>query len=91
MKLRRQALDWLRAELTTWEKLLESGPPQARLTIVQTMSRWQKDTDLAGIRDAEALAELPAEEQKAFDQLWADVAALLRKAEIPMKTTPDQP
>jgi hypothetical protein len=27
-KLRRQALDWLKAERTTWQNLLESGPPQ---------------------------------------------------------------
>ena len=44
------------------------------------MRHWQKDTDLAGIRDAAALAKLPAEEQKACTQLWADVAALLKKA-----------
>jgi hypothetical protein len=37
----------------------------------------------AGIRDAAALARLPAEEQKTFAQFWADVAALLKKAESP--------
>jgi len=79
-KLRRQALDWLRAELTVWTKQLASAPPQARPAIVQTLSHWQKDPDLAGIRVAAALAKLPAEEQKAFTQLWADVAALLKKA-----------
>ncbi len=80
-KLRRQALDWLKAERTAWGKLLESGPPQARPFIVRTLSHWQKDTDLAGIRDAAALAKLPADERAAFTQLWADVAALLKKAE----------
>jgi eukaryotic-like serine/threonine-protein kinase len=76
-KLRRQALDWLKAELAAWGKLLESGQPGI---IVQTLSHWQKDTDLAGIRDQAALAKLPAEEQKAFTRLWADVATLLKKA-----------
>jgi hypothetical protein len=38
------------------------------------LTHWQKDADLASIRD-------PAEEQKAFTQLWAGVAALLKKAE----------
>jgi hypothetical protein len=33
-------------------------------------------SDLAGIRDAAALANLAADERKAFAQLWADVAAL---------------
>ena len=79
--LRAQALDWLKAELTIWNKMLHSGPPQDRQFIVQTLSHWQKDTDLAGIRDAAELAKLPAEEQKAFTQLWADVAALLKRAE----------
>jgi hypothetical protein len=61
--------------------LLETGPPPARAFIQGRMRHWQQDTDLAGIRDAVALAKLPAEEQKAFIQLWADVAALLKKAE----------
>ena len=79
-RLRRQALDWLRADLAAWGNRLDSGPAQVRPAIVQTLSHWQKDTDLAGIRDAAALAKLPEDEQKAFTQLWADVAALLKKA-----------
>src|SRR5262249_60786246 len=46
-KLRRQALDWLKAELTVWSKLFESGPPQDRPAIVATLSAWQQDADLA--------------------------------------------
>ncbi len=45
------------------------------------MRHWQQDTDLAGIRDKAALDKLPAEERQAFTQLWADVAALLQKAQ----------
>ncbi len=78
-KLRGQALDWLKAELNAWDRLLESGPTQDRPTVEQTLSHWQKETDLASIRDEAALAKLPAEEQKAFAQFWADVAALLKK------------
>lgn len=33
------------------------------------------------LRDTAPLAKLPADEQKAFTQFWADVAALLKKAE----------
>jgi tetratricopeptide (TPR) repeat protein/serine/threonine protein kinase len=82
-RLRRQALDWLKADHTGLGKLLDSGPPQARPFIVRVLSLWQKNTDLAGLRDTAALAKLPADEQKAFAQLWADVAALLKKAETP--------
>ena len=79
-RLRKQALDWLRADLALRTKQLETGKPADRAEVQQTMRHWQKDTDLAGIRDAAALAKLPADEQKAFTQLWADVAALLKKA-----------
>ena len=40
-KLRGQALDWLKADLGAWTKLLESGPPQARPAIVQTLQHWK--------------------------------------------------
>ncbi len=50
---------------------------------MQTLRHWQQDTDLAGLRDAAALAKLPADDQKAFTQLWADVAVLLKKAQTP--------
>src|SRR5262245_13138529 len=79
-KLRGQALDWLTAELKVWDKLVASGSPQDRPSIVRTLSHWQQDSDLAGIRDGKALAKLPAAEQKAFAQLWADVAAVSKKA-----------
>jgi superkiller protein 3 len=84
-RLRQQALDWLHAELAIYTKLTAGGPVNARSFVQQTLKHWQKDTDLAGIRDKEAMAKLPAEEQKACTQLWADVAALLKKAEGKMK------
>jgi tetratricopeptide (TPR) repeat protein len=79
-KLRGQALDWLKAEMKAWHKLFASGSLQGRQFIAPTMRHWQQHSDLAGIRDAAALAKLPTAEQKAFGQLWADVAALLKKA-----------
>jgi hypothetical protein len=48
---------------------------------VQTLIHWQKDTDLASIRDEATLAELTVDERTAFTQLWADVAVLLKKTE----------
>jgi eukaryotic-like serine/threonine-protein kinase len=82
-RLRQQARDWLRADLALRGKQLESGKPDDRAAVQRALQHWQKDSDLAGLRDAEALAKLSAEEQKAWTQLWADVAALLKKAEIP--------
>jgi tetratricopeptide (TPR) repeat protein len=78
--LRQQALDWLRADLALRGQQLETGQSADRVAVQQALRHWQQDRDLAGLRDAAALARLPAEEQKAFTQLWADVAALLKKA-----------
>ncbi len=54
------------------------------------MRQWQQDTDLTGIRDAAALAKLSGEEQKGCTQLWADVAELLKKANVPPSLAPLQ-
>ena len=79
--LRQQARDWLRADLVLRTKQVGSGQTADRAAVQQALPHWQKDADLAGLRDKDALAKLPAAEQKAFTQLWADVAALLTKAE----------
>jgi serine/threonine-protein kinase len=95
VELRRQALTWLRADLALCGKQLESGQPAGRAEVQRALSHWQKDGDLAGLRDAAALAKLPDEERAAFTKLWADVAALLKKAETRLakqgKETDDVP
>jgi serine/threonine-protein kinase len=80
LALRRQALTWLRADLAAWSTAL-AGRPAVAAVVWQQMQHWQKDADLAGIRDKETLAKLPADEQQSFAQLWADVAELWKKAE----------
>jgi hypothetical protein len=45
------------------------------------MRGWQQDSDLADLRDPTSLAKLPAEERAACAKLWAEVAALLNRAE----------
>src|SRR5205823_10023601 len=45
-RLRRQALDWLRADLAAWCQLLEKQPDQTRAR-VQWLRRWQQDADFA--------------------------------------------
>ncbi len=78
---RKQAIDWLTADLAAWTKVVESGPPQAGQLVSQTLQHWKADADLAGIRDDAALAKLPADEQKDCATLWAEVDTLLAKAE----------
>jgi serine/threonine-protein kinase len=77
-RLRRQALGWLRADLALWGKEAEKGTPQARAAVQKMLRHWQKDPDLAGVRDA-ALAKLPEAERAEWQQLWGEVEALLKK------------
>jgi tetratricopeptide (TPR) repeat protein len=77
--LRRQALDWLRANLVAQTRRLAGGAvdrEQGR----NALRNRQRDPDLAGVRDADALAKLPADERAAWERLWADVAAILSPA-----------
>ena len=77
---RKQALTWLRADLVRLNQQLESGKRNERDFIPAFLQYWRRDPALAGIRDAQALAKLPAHEQEAYRQLWTDVAALLKRA-----------
>ena len=50
------------------------------------MRNWLDDADFSGVRGAEALSRLPAEERGAWAKLWAGVADLLaRTKELPPK------
>jgi len=79
-RLRRQAMDWLRADLAAWGRLLEKEPEKITPVLAKTMQHWQQDTDLAGVRDAQALADLPEAERQSWQKLWSDVANLLKQA-----------
>ena len=88
-RLRRQALDWLWADLKTWRGLLEKGPYVNRPAVAQQLRHWQVDADLAGVRGAEALAKLPEAERQPWHKLWDDAADLLARAQAkaaPKKT-----
>jgi eukaryotic-like serine/threonine-protein kinase len=79
-RLRIQSRDWLKAELAAWTAVLKTAPAQVRATVVRTMEHWQKDSDLAGIRDPDAIEKLPEAERKEWRDLWAEVARLIEKA-----------
>ena len=77
---RRQAVAWLRADLALWTKRLASGRAEDRSTLAQALRNWLVDADLVGLRGAAPLDQLPADERALCQQLWADVASLLRQA-----------
>src|SRR6516225_3491666 len=62
------------------EKVLDSDTPEVRAAATAKLQHWQRDRDLAGLRDDAALAQLIEAERQACKQLWADVAALLKEA-----------
>jgi hypothetical protein len=80
-KLRGQALGWLKAELAAWAKVFETGPAPLKAAIAPTLRHWKADTDLAGLREADALAKLPEAERKDWQALWANDDALLARAQ----------
>jgi Flp pilus assembly protein TadD len=71
---RRQALEWLQADLAAWEKLAAN-----KAAVRRQFQHWRKNPDLVSVRDAAALAKLPADERAAWQKLWADVDALLQR------------
>jgi serine/threonine protein kinase/tetratricopeptide (TPR) repeat protein len=78
--LRKQALQWLRADLAAWGKQLDKDADKARPVVQRKMTHWKQDTDLADVRDSKALKNLPPEERGAWQKLWQDVDTLLAKS-----------
>ena len=67
---RRQALDWLAAELAAIDRRLEEGTSRRRVEILRGLGRWRVDPALAGLRDEAAIAALPEAERPAIRALW---------------------
>jgi serine/threonine protein kinase/Tfp pilus assembly protein PilF len=80
-RLRRQALAWLRADLEAWGRRLEKEPGQLGSASVGLLQHWLRDPAFAGVRGPEALAKLPEAERQAWQKLWTDVAAMLKRAQ----------
>jgi hypothetical protein len=77
---RKQARQWLRADLTAWTQAL-SAPAASELQ--RTLAGWRDDPDLAGLRERGALERLSAEERDEWLALWTEVEALLSRTASP--------
>jgi serine/threonine protein kinase/Flp pilus assembly protein TadD len=75
-RLRALALRWLREGLTY--RVKSSGPNAPALQLLSRV--WQRDPELACVRDEPTLNLLPDSERQAWKKLWADVAALREPA-----------
>jgi serine/threonine-protein kinase len=76
---RRRALGWLRDDLTAYAGLARQNNPAMKQTIQQRLAHWKLDSDLASVRDAQALERLPENERAAWQALWRDVDELLKR------------
>ena len=82
-RLRKQALDWLHADLGARRRLLEKGPEKARPAAAKTMQHRLGDADFAGVRGEAGLGKLPEAERPQWQKLWEEVEALKRRAAGP--------
>jgi tetratricopeptide (TPR) repeat protein/serine/threonine protein kinase len=78
-RLRKQALDWLRADLDAWRRLLEKDPEQAGPIVGQQLAHWLEDPDFARVRGPDALCRLPEAERGDWSKLWQQVEALRQR------------
>ena len=82
-RLRRQVLDWLRADWTLWDTQTNTKQTVSPPPVLLALWTWQNDAGLASVRDTKALALLPGPERKAWERLWADVQAVRQRAGAP--------
>jgi Flp pilus assembly protein TadD len=69
---RKKSLLWLAASLRHQKEQATGRYVEQRADALRTLEFWEADKDLVGVR-GDALKTLPADERKAWDQLWRDV------------------
>jgi tetratricopeptide (TPR) repeat protein/serine/threonine protein kinase len=85
--LRRQALDWLTADLAAWRERLAADPPKNRAAVHGQMAHWLADSDLAAVREPSEVVKLPLDEWVGWARLWTAVREL-RDATAPPEVAP---
>jgi tetratricopeptide (TPR) repeat protein len=80
---RKQALDWLRADLSLLQK--KQTTPQGRVEARKWLLLLKRSPAFAPARDTSALEQLPEAEREEFRKLWADVESLLARITGPRK------
>jgi serine/threonine-protein kinase len=78
---RKQARAWLQAELAAWAKKLDRSTAANHVLVRKTLTHWQIDPDLAGLREPRALQELSADERRECLALWNEVGAMLNRTQ----------
>ena len=71
--LRKQAFDFLTAELASLRQLADKD----NKFVHERMQHWLKDDDLKSVRETKSLDTLPPQERDAWKKLWGEVRKLL--------------
>jgi serine/threonine-protein kinase len=89
---RQQALDWVRADLKAYRRLMDNAADKVSGAVVQRVQHWLQDNDFAGVRGPDVLAKLPEAEREEWQKLWQEVEALRqRAAKRPADANPARP
>ena len=78
-ELRMQAIDWLREELSAWQRRVAKDEAVRPDAIKRLRHAQQSDPDLAGIRDPKSLEKLSARERAACVALWEEYQRVLQE------------
>src|SRR5688572_19664879 len=76
---RRQAREWLRADLTAWAKTLQSDSQAYKDLAKEMLTLWLAEPDVARLREPGALMNLPTKEREEWTLLWGEVRRALEK------------
>ena len=79
--LRRQALEWLDADLAVASRIVVTGRSKATGAVHEMLQYWKADANLASIRGDEALAKIPETERAEWQLFWEEVDRLLVKSQ----------
>jgi WD40 repeat protein/serine/threonine protein kinase len=79
IKLRAQALQWLKADLDIFTKKVQTEEIGQILLARERLPDWQKNADLASVRDGKPSAQLAPQEQAAWRVLWANADRLIKQ------------
>jgi len=74
---RKQAREWLAADLAHWEREIHSAATERRALAIKNLKDWKADPALASIRGDAALKTLPSDERESWNRLWHQVDEIL--------------
>jgi tetratricopeptide (TPR) repeat protein len=77
---RRQALEWLKADVAAWSKIMANAASKNRSRAPHLLEHARHDPDLAGVRDPPDMNNLPEAEQADWRALWSLVDTILAQS-----------